>query len=371
MRWKAAWVLPLLSLAPEAVARAGDPRSDPAPSHTVVVLRAPSSDEVTTEASARVEGELGAAGFHVVVLPLASELARSEVETAGGELRPIGAFAIFVHPEAGGKVAEIWVSDRLRQMTVVQRARLTASDRERQSEILAVRAVELLKASLAEFWLEPSPSSSPATPPPTPPPPPPPPPPPRSMDTNPTPATKRAFGSGVGLGIGFGMIAGVKSIEPVWLPGLQIAYGWDSGVSLQIEVNGLGPPITLNAQGGSAKIEEQFGTVDVRKTWWPRWRVVPFATAGVGAQHIQASGTAAAASYAGATVNAWSPLTTLGLGAAIPVYSGLSFVAEARGALAWPPTSVVIAQGADAQVDAGHFGGPSLFVDASVLGVFP
>jgi hypothetical protein len=367
MRWGAAWVVPLLTLAPDAVVMAGNPRPDPDPSHTVVVLRAAGADEVTTEATARVEGELGAAGFHVVVLPLTSELARSEVETAGSELRPLGAFAIFVHPDAGGRVAEIWVSDRLRQLTVVQRARLTATDRERQSEILAVRAVELLKASLAEFWLEPEPVSAPLTAPP-------------ATSTSPAPwvaapapvesstptvPRRRAFASGVGLGVGLGMMAGFRSVEPIWLPGLLVGYGWESGVSVQVEAYGFGPTVTLSTPDGSAKVEEQFATVDVIKTWWPRWRVVPFACAGVGAQHVHANGTAALP-YAGATVDAWSPLTTLGLGAALPVYSGLSFVVQARGAVAWPPTAVIVGQ-----VDAGHFGGPSLLADAGVLGVFP
>jgi hypothetical protein len=321
-----------------------------------LVLHAASSDEVTTEATARVEGELRAAGFHVVVLPIASELARGEVETAGSELRPIGAFAIFVRSEVGGKVAEIWVSDRLRQLTVVQRARLTVSDRERESEILAVRAVELLKASLAEFWLEPKPSAPPL------------PQPARyqpAESATPILPKRRAFASGVGLGVGLGMIAGWKSVEPLWLPALLLGYGWESGVSVQLDVHGLGPSVTLSSDAGTAKVEEQIATLDVVKTWWPRWRVVPFACAGAGAQHVHANGTAAAP-FAGATVDAWSLLTSLGLGAAVAAYSGLSFVVQARGAVAWPPTSVFIAQ-----VDAAHFGAPSLFLDAGVLGVFP
>jgi hypothetical protein len=356
MKWGAFWVASFLTFACPAAAATGDPSPDSHPSPTVLVLRAASSDEVTTEATARVEGELRAAGFHVVVLPLASELARGEVETAGSELLPIGAFAIFVRAEAGARVAEIWVSDRLRQLTVVQRARLTASDRERESEILAVRAVELLKASLAEFWLEPKPSALPA---------------PQAARYRPAESAipvlpkQRAFASGVGLGVGLGMIAGWKSAEPLWLPGVVLGYGWESGVSVQLDVHGLGPSVTLSAGAGTAKVEEQVATLDVIKTWWPRWRVVPFVCAGAGAQHVHANGTAAAP-FAGATVDAWSPLTSLGFGAAVAAYSGLSFVVQARGAVAWPPTSVLIAQ-----TDAGHFGEPSLFVDAGVLGVFP
>jgi hypothetical protein len=353
----AAWVAALVALAPVTAAAAGAITADG--SHTVVVLRAPHADEVTAEATARVQGELGAAGFHVVVLPVASESARTEVETAGSDLAPVGAFAIFVRAEEGGGVAEIWVSDRVRQRTVVERARLTETDHERESEVLAVRAVELLKASLAELWLQP-----PVTVPPPPAPPPPivraPPEPPKRAAQ-----VRAAFASGIGLGVGAGMMAGFRDVGPIWLPALFFIYGEERGLSVHLGFHGLGPAVTLTAAAGTAKVDEQLVSVDVVKTWWPRARLVPFASAGVGAQHVHVNGTAAAP-YAGATADPWSLLTTAGLGAALPLYSGLSLVAQTRFALAWPPTAVRIAD-----ADAGHFGTPSLLVDADMLGVFP
>ncbi len=120
---------------------------------TVVLLRVTSPDDVTTEATARVNGELKAAGFEVVVVPLRGEDAKSDLENAARDFNAMAAFAIFVRPfEAGASVAEIWVSDRTRQKLVIQKAVLHETDRGRGSEILAVRAVELLKANLADFW---------------------------------------------------------------------------------------------------------------------------------------------------------------------------------------------------------------------------
>jgi hypothetical protein len=352
----AAWVAAVVALAPVTAAAAGAITAEG--SHTVVVLRAPNADEVTAEATARVQGELGAAGFHVVVLPVASESARTDVETAGSELAPVGAFAIFVHSEEGGGVAEIWVSDRVRQRTVVERARLTETDHERESEVLAVRAVELLKASLAELWLQPPP---PAPPPPVP-----------APVVHPAPeAPKRAstvraaFASGVGLGVGAGMMAGFRDVGPIWLPAIIFIYGEERGLSVHLGLHGLGPAVTLSAAAGTAKVEEQLVSVDVVKTWWPRAKLVPFVSAGAGAQHLRVNGTGVGP-YTGATADPWSFLTTAGLGAAVPVYSGLSLVVQTRFAVAWPPTTIHIAD-----ADAGHFGTPSLLVDADVLGVFP
>jgi hypothetical protein len=355
MTWGVAWGVPLVALAPAATAAATTANG----SGTVVVLRAPHADDVTTEATSRVQGELGAAGFHVVVLQVASASARTEVEAAGSELAPVGAFAIFVRPEEGGQVAEIWVCDRVRQRTVVERARLTETDHERESEVLAVRAVELLKASLAELWQEPAAPvpSRPAPP---------------SVVIH-TPGTPKSdappgrtpFASGMGLGVGAGFLDGFRHVGPIWLPALLLVYGWEEGLSVQLGLRGLGPAVTLSAPAGAAKVEEQLISVDAVKTWWPRARVVPFVCAGLGAQHVHVSGSGVAP-YAGANAEEWSLLTTAGLGAAVPVYSGLSLVVQTRAALAWPPTEVRIAD-----VDAGHFGSPSLLAEADILGVFP
>jgi hypothetical protein len=158
---------------------------------------------------------------------------------------------------------------------------------------------------------------------------------------------------------------GFRDVGPIWLPALLFVYGREDGLSVQLGLRGLGPAVTLGAPAGVAKVEEQLVSVDAVKTWWPRARVVPFVCAGLGAQHVHVSGTGVGP-YAGANAEEWSLLTTAGLGAAVPVYSGLSLVVQTRAALAWPPTEVRIAD-----VDAGHFGSPSLLAEADILGVFP
>ena len=335
-------------------------------SHTVIVLRPPNADAVATEASARVQGELGAAGFHVVVLPVPADAARAQVKTAGVELAAAGAFAILVHQEEGVRVAEIWVSDRVRDATIVESARLTKGDHERESEALAVRAVELLRASLAELWLQPD--EPPAAPPPAPRPSPPPTPP-AAVPARDVPKagvpTRPAFASGIGIGVGAGVMGSFPGAGAVWLPSLMLTYGWDSGFSVELSFRGLGPAVEFAAPAGTAKVEPQFASVEVLKTWWPRARVVPFVSAGAGAQHVRVVGNAAPP-FAGTTSDTWAAWTSAGLGAAAPIHSGLSLMTRALAAATWPPTAVRIAG-----VDAGHFGAPSLLVEAHVLGVFP
>jgi hypothetical protein len=363
----AAGLVSLVALTPIFAAADGPPR-------TVVVLQVPSTDAVTTEARTRVQGELKAAGFHVVLLPSDRATAAADVETAGSELSPLGAFAIFAHPEAGGAVAEIWVSDRLRQKTVIQRASLTEADHDRESEILAVRAVELLRASLAEFWLQPKPSApAPPTLPEEPRPAQPAKPaesPRASENPRAAPVTSSlsrgpAFAAGIGVGVGVGMLQGFRDSAPVWVPAALVSYGWENGLSVGVAFHGLGPAATLDASAGTAKVEEQIATADVVKTWWPRWPVVPFVCAGLGVQHVRVSGSATTP-YAGETADDWAVLTDAGLGAAVSIRGGVSFVVQTRGLVAWPPTVVRIAQDS-----AGFFGAPSLLVDAGILGVVP
>jgi hypothetical protein len=145
----------------------------------------------------------------------------------------------------------------------------------------------------------------------------------------------------------------------------MFVHGWDTGLSVEVSFHGLGPAVERSTPDGSAKVEGQFASVDVAKTWWPRAPIVPFACAGVGTQHVRVSGTGVAP-FAGTTSDVWAAWTSAGLGAAVPLYSGLSLMAQMRAATAWPPTEVRIAG-----VDVGHFGDPSLLVDAHVLGVFP
>jgi len=102
-----------------------------------------------------VRGELTAAGFDVSMLDQDPALAvRAALETVGRELDPIAAFAIVRAPT--DNTAEIWVCDRIAGKSVIQSVRLDAGGTPGESSpsaVLAVQAVELLKASLAQYWL--------------------------------------------------------------------------------------------------------------------------------------------------------------------------------------------------------------------------
>jgi hypothetical protein len=353
----------------------------------VLVLRGPTSDPATSEAAVRVEGELTAAGFRVKILPLNGTDTEGTLESAGRELSPVAAFAIFarVSEADGSAIAEIWVTDRVQQKTVIERAQLGHGNQNRESEILAVRAVELLKADLVELWgpppASPQPPAASATEPP----------PPanaapknareavtprapeaakrdeeaKESDEPPAPAKPRAaFASGLGIGLGAGMTESFGAVGEAWAPTALASFGWAGGFGVRATFSGFGPSLTLRADAGTAQIEQQFATLEVVEAFWPTAPVVPFVCAGGGALHVHVDGTGFGA-YRGNSSDSWSVISSAGVGAGIPLFPQLSFVAQARGLLAWPTNAVQIAS-----AEVGRIGGPALRLDAGLLGVF-
>ena len=301
----------------------------------VVLLRPTVTDEVTAMALARIKGELIAAGFEVTVVPQRDELpTRNLVETAASELSPLAVFAIF-HDRAKigtSSTAEIWVSDRLVDRTSVERMRLDSDEPGRGATVLAVRAVELLKASLAEFWTVPE---RPRPPPPSPPEQRP------LLPAKPPPVARRpALNEGVAAQAGLGILHSFGEIGPVWTPLLQLSYGTAEGIGARVTFGGFGSNATLTAPAGSAQVQQQFGTVEGFMMSRLSGPVQLFGTAGFGAYHVSVDGTGIFPYRAKPTADAWSLLAGAGVGIAAEVYPQVALNFEGRALWALPPAVV-------------------------------
>jgi hypothetical protein len=122
------------------------------PGRRVVLVIPGAIGPVATEALTRVRGELQAARFEVITEVVAADVDRRaavEREVRRGNAR--AAFGIFF----GGGSAEIWVTDAATGRSAVQTLPLDAASPERRAAVLAVKAVDLLKATLAEIWINP------------------------------------------------------------------------------------------------------------------------------------------------------------------------------------------------------------------------
>jgi hypothetical protein len=335
MRWRR-WLLRIFIAVIGCLA--GQSSSYAGVERRVVLLRPSAPDEVTTMALARIRGELIAAGFEVTLLPQREELApRQAVETAAPELKPLAVFAI-VHDEARvgmSWAAEIWVSDRIVDRTSVERMRLDNTEPGRGAAVLAVRAVELLKGSLAEFWTtperpRPAPAPTPVVA--------------RAPAERPVPPPlhRPAVSEGIAAQAAFGMLYSFGELGPVWTPLLALSYGTPEGIGARMTVGGLGSNAIVETAEGTARIDQQFATFEgfVMTRWEGSLQV--FGSAGIGVYRVQVEGTGVDP-YQGKNGQGWSFLTGAGFGMAAEIYPHIALIAEGEGFWAWPSAVVRVA----------------------------
>lgn len=130
----------------------------------VVLVRPAAASALVDEILGRTRAELQAAGFDArIVEGVPGAAPRAAIE--GADARAIAAIAI-VDPE-GEATVEIWVDDRLSGKMSIRPLVAAETDRHKAASVLAIQAVELLRASLVEITRTPlpQPSDRPAPPP--------------------------------------------------------------------------------------------------------------------------------------------------------------------------------------------------------------
>jgi len=319
--------------------------------YRVVLLRPTVTDDVTSDAVARVRGELTAAGFDVSELGQTPALdVRTALETVGRELDPIGAFAIVRAP--AGNTAEIWVCDRMAGKSVIQSVRLDSDSKPGEPSravVLAVQAVELLKASLAQYWLASvRRSSRPAA----------------GVIAPPPPPSHVTAGLGVEAGVGW--LDSVGAVTAVWQPLVRASYGSARGWGARVTIAGLGQDAVLRAPAGSATIRQQLGAIELRVGLRAGKAIQLVVSAGAGAYNARVSGEGSGSqNYNNNVRTLWSALGIAGGGVVIPILPHLSLAGDAQIGLTWPDNLIRIVG-----TEAGRTGRPLLLVSAGVLATF-
>ncbi|HVY38280.1 MAG TPA: hypothetical protein VHM31_10095 [Polyangia bacterium] len=321
----------------------------------VVLLRPPLADAVTSDATARVRGELTAAGFEVTVVPQDPQLEiRAALETVGRELDPLATFAILRAP--GGSTAEIWVCDRVAGKSVIQTVRLdgAAAPAESRAVVLAVEAVELLKGSLAQHWLTSGrPDVSPRPPPALAP-----------------PAVARAElpagGAGPGLWVeaALGRLDSAGEVTAAWQPIVRVGWG-ARGWAARASAVGLGTDAQRQASSGTARIGQALAVLEIVREFRARARVRPFVSAGAGALRARVVGTGVGP-YVGRAATSWSGLVTAGGGMSVRLLPHVALAVDAQIMVACPYTAVRLPS-----VEAANVAWPALLLSAGLRAGFP
>ncbi len=230
--------------------------------------------------------------------------------------------------------------------TAVRRA-VVVDASERMPEVLASRALELLRATALELSVE---TSGTATPP------------------QPRPITNGALRSAAiaaestpfSVDSGFVVFQNPKGVPPSFAPVLRLGFRLASWVELRTSAGGLGTRPRVETPHGSASVSQSFLLFELATRLAERGVVRPRASLGGGLLHVGISGTGVPP-YEGRQAERWSASIDGGVGLALPFRSRAAVVAELHCLLASPHPSIRFVDTVPATI-----GNPSLMLSLAL-----
>jgi len=289
---------------------------------TVVLVRPVHPVATTAEALVRIHGELVSAGFDVQITETtAGADPRASLEqTANGS--NIDAVVAILGDGTPGSV-EVWVIDRVTGKSVVRRVPNQAGA-ERAAEILAIRAIELLRASLLEVAMA-GDSEAPVVSKP----------PPLEVTRFVKQALESRREAHWAIEVGGSGVASFDGVGPAVLPMIRVAHTLGRYGLVRITAAGMGTRSRVQAPSGTAEVAQQFGLVEAafRLRRDRIWR--PFFSLGLGARHTLAEGQASWP-YQAQSAGQWSFVADAGAGLRLSLASRFEIAIEVHAQFAQP-----------------------------------
>lgn len=242
----------------------------------VVLLEPLDGDPVARETLTRAKAELTGAGFRVIIAPRSTADTRASLAAA---IRDAGAIAaIAIEPSESPSMVEVWVSDRLTGKLSI---RPVESPRKGEAPaLLAIRAVELLRASLLELASPAASSKKNPDPPPEV----------KKLTETAPSATTESRRSGFGIEAGMMGLLSVDGIHPALAPMFRASYGTAIGVGARITWAGPSFGPGLDGELGQAVITQYMGLAELVYSPPLGGPVALLFNGGLGAYHVSASG---------------------------------------------------------------------------------
>ncbi len=315
-----AGALTLLLLCAASPAASGEPAR-------VVLVRPGAADPSISEALIRIRGELVADGFDVELLDAQSASApRPTMDDAGQQAGSAALIGLFLAPD--GQAAELWVVDPRTNETLVRRIDTRGEAREHIVEVLAVRAVELLRASLLELLMSSRRSAAPAAAPP-----------PSEVSRQVSRRAERSLDpprrSMWGVELGGGLLASPGGIGPALLLIARLRVAPLGPIEGRLSLAGLGTAPRVAGPQGSATVQQRFGLVELAALPWPELRLRPRFSVGLGALHVAVDGEASWP-YRGVHRAQWAFAADAGAGVEFEIVRRIDVVVEAHALVAHP-----------------------------------
>ena len=318
----------------------------------VLLVRPASAAREVNTALIRVEGELAADGFEVVPIEAAPGASSATSMLQAESTATSTTVGLFL--SADGTSAELWVVDKLTDKTVVRHLATQDQSENMRPEVLAVRVVELLRASLLELVVERNNAAARASRPPA-----------QSGAQKATEWAARPLDnpeSVWAIETGAAVIWNPTQVEPAFVSVARGRYALASQMQLRLSFVGLGTHPEVSGVGGKASIEQWCGLAELLFVPWRKARFSPVLSLGAGAFHTAVSGDAVLP-YQGLHATQWSFAADAGLGLAFHFASRLELSLEGHALLAVPEPIVRFVS-----EDGAHVGRPGVIGSLSLLG---
>jgi hypothetical protein len=295
-------------------------RAEAAPNTTrVVLLRPPRADAVVREAVTRARAELEAEGFEVLVQSSTATDQRRSLMRAADDNQ--AAAAIWVFPIGGRPAADVWVTDRVTNKTVIRTIDVRDVEPSGRAAAIAIRTVELLRASLVETLVR----------------------------DEPVPAAVKRFVSGangplagVAAELGVGVLASVDELGVAGAPLARLSFGLDMGLGMRL--SWLGPAFGASAAGavGTAEIRQEMLTFELFYAPEVNWSgLSPMIWLGGGFYHLVANGELQTP-YTNQSAEVWSAAGVLGVGLGYRLTDEVMALLDAEAVLTAPRAVVTM-----------------------------
>jgi len=328
------------------VLAAGIVGAAPLPSGRVTLLDSAGSGPAARDCLTRIRAELVAGGFEVSLVdagPHADPISIAEVmEQQQGAIATV---ALVGEPGQAG--AELWILDRIGSAPEVRRVSAAREDREHLPEVLAIRTIEILRASALKLLVE---STRPATPP-------------VVAETQPAaappPAPPRP--GTFGLEAGISLLDSVGGAGTATLPLGRLRARLGDWMFARLAVAGLGTRPRVETAAGSASINQSLGLVELALALRPGRRLRPTFTLGGGAFYFESDGVGTSP-FRGVRMARFTGAADAGVGLLTNVTHDVSLAFEVHGLLALPHPKVRFFD-----TEAATLGFPALFASLTMM----
>jgi hypothetical protein len=319
-----------------------------AESALVVLVRPPTQSALVREAITRIRGELVADGFEVAVVdapPFADAalvLARADQQTSAA-----ATLGLFVH--ADGKAAELWVIDRLTNKTVVRSIEMPDSQAGSAPEVLARRAVELLRASLLEILVDtrekPAASDGP-----------------RAKASRWVTRALEPRQSRWGVEAGAQLLTGFGQVGAAVMPVGRVRVALGRQLVARLTLSGLGTRPRVESGESSATVSQELGLLELIGQTVLQVGLKPSLSLGAGAYHIGVDGSAPSP-YAGLAGDRFVFAADTGAGLALSISPSFALALEGH-AIVLVPYPVI----RFLQTETAEIGNPLLCAALTLVG---